>query len=121
MTSLDFSRVCALLIVSIVAVNAATKAEQMVVPLGQSFSFDCKLDESVFFARRLDDWSEVQENDNKFIALNLNFNFLTSKNILRVTANPVQTENHGYYGCRMATWATTAMSRTYQLIVAGES
>ncbi|UJR10020.1 hypothetical protein I4U23_014243 [Adineta vaga] len=107
-----------LLVILIISGTSCTKVEQIIASVGQSFSFDCKLDDSVFYARRLDDWSEIQENDNNYVSLKLNFNYLTKENILRVTSNYVQAENHGYYGCRKATWATAAMNRIYQLILA---
>lgn len=110
-----------LIFLLIISGTSCTKIEQILTSIGQSFSFDCKLDDSIFFAQRLDDWSEIQENDYKYTSLNLNFNYLTKENILRVTSNSAKAENHGYYGCRKATWTTTAMNRIYQLVLAGKS
>ena len=99
----------------------STKVEQIVASAGEAFSFDCQLEESVFFAKQLDNWSEIQENDKIYMSLNLNFNYLTKENILRVTSNSVDPVNLGYYGCRKATWATTDMNRIYKLVIAGNS
>jgi hypothetical protein len=94
--------------------------EQIVLEIGEPFSFDCKQDESVYFGRRLDELSEIQENDDKYSYLNLKFNYLTNENILRITSNSAQSQNVGYYGCRKPTWETTSMNRIYQLSLAGK-
>ena len=86
--------------------------ERMVVPQGQPFSFDCQNDESVYFGKQLDKWSELQEND-----LNLNFRYSTNENVLRVTSEAAQPEQVGYYACRKATWTSTSMNTIYQLIL----
>ncbi|CAF0910413.1 unnamed protein product [Adineta ricciae] len=110
-----------LLVFVVITGTSCTKIEQIVASAGQAFSFDCQFDESVFFAKQLDNWSEIQENDNKYTSLNLNFNYLMEENILRVTSNSVDSVNLGYYGCRRATWATPDMNRIYKLVIAGNS
>ena len=94
--------------------------EQIPVSLKQSISFDCNQDESIYFSRRLGDWSEVQEDNDLNSNLNLKFNFLSKENILRITINSVQPEHVGYYGCRKPTWTTTSMNRIYHLVLAGK-
>ncbi len=96
------------------------RPQQIIVEIGQSFSFDCKQDESIYFGRRLDEWSEIQENDDKYSYLNLKFNYLNQENILRVKSDSAQSQNTGYYGCRHSTWSSTSMNRIYQLILAGK-
>ncbi|CAF0910924.1 unnamed protein product [Adineta ricciae] len=110
-----------LLVFVIITGASCAKIEQIVASAGEAFSFDCQLDESVFFAKQLDNWSEIQENDNKYTSLNLNFNYLTKENVLRVTSNSADSKNLGYYGCRKATWATPNMNRIYKLVIAGNS
>jgi len=94
--------------------------ERAVVPQGQPFSFDCQHDESVYFGRRLNEWTEIQENDENYLYLNLNFNYLTKENILRVTSDSAEPKHAGFYACRKATWTSTAMNSIYQLILAGK-
>ena len=89
--------------------------ERMVVPQGQPFSFDCQDDESVYFGKQLDKWSELQNSD-----LNLNFRYLTKENTLRVTSEAAQANQVGFYACRKATWTSTSMNIIYQLILAGK-
>ena len=47
-----------------------TTIEQFIIPTGESFSFDCQQDESVFFARKLGEWSQIDENEYKYSHLN---------------------------------------------------
>lgn len=89
--------------------------ERMVVPQGQPFSFDCQDDESVYFGKQLDKWSELQNSD-----LNLNFRYLTKENTLRVTSEAAQADQVGFYACRKDTWTSTSMNIIYQLILAGK-
>jgi hypothetical protein len=103
----------------VIARSWCAHSERIVVPIGQSFSFDCKEDESVYFGRQLGEWTEIQENDENYLYLNLKFNYLTKENILRVTSNSIQSQNSGYYGCRKATWTSTSMNRMYHLTLAG--
>ncbi len=91
--------------------------EQIVIIEQQSFSFDCKLDESVYFGLRLGDWSHIKENDERYYTLNLKFNHLTGEKILRVTSDSARSENVGFYGCRKSTHKS--MRRIYHLIMAG--
>jgi hypothetical protein len=88
--------------------------ERIIVPQGQSFSFDCQDDESVYFGRQLNHWSEIHQDD-----YNLNFQYLTNEKILRITSDAAQIEHIGFYACRRATWTSTAMASIYQLILAG--
>ncbi|CAF4274529.1 unnamed protein product, partial [Adineta steineri] len=106
------------LLILIICRVQSEKIEKITKSIGQSFSFDCQQDESVYFTQKLGDWSEIQENDNQYSYLNLNFNYLNQEKILRVSSNSVQLENIGYYGCRKPTWSTASMNRIYQLIVA---
>ncbi|CAF3363942.1 unnamed protein product [Rotaria socialis] len=92
--------------------------EQLLVPIGDSFSFDCRTGDSVYFARKLNDWSEIQEDDEKYSYLNLNFMYLNQENILRLKSNAADSQNIGYYGCRRPTERRLEMSRIYQLILA---
>ncbi len=92
------------------------RTEQIIVEYGQIFSFDCKQDESVYFGRRLDQWSDIQENNNKYSYLNLKFNILNEENILRVRSDSAQSEHIGYYACGKS----TSKNRIYQLILAGK-
>ena len=94
--------------------------ERMVVPQGQSFRFDCQLDESAYFARRLNEWTELEENNENYVYLNLKFTLLTNEKILRITVDSAEAKHVGYYACRKATWTSTAMSSIYQLILAGK-
>ncbi len=118
---MNYSTMLYFLFIIIISGIWCEPTEQIVVSIGQAFSLDCKQDESIYFARRLGEWSEIQENDEKYSYLNLNFNYLSKENILRVTSNSAQLENIGYYGCRKPTWTTTSMNRIYQLILAGKS
>jgi hypothetical protein len=96
------------------------RTEQIVVGIGQPFSFDCNQDDSVFFGQQLDEWSEIQENNDQHAYLNLKFNYLNKDNILRVTSDSAHSQNTGYYGCRKSSWTTTSMNRIYQVILAGK-
>jgi hypothetical protein len=95
--------------------------ERVVIPQGQPFSFDCQLDESVYFGRQVNEWTEIQENNENYLYLNLNFNYLTKENILRVTSESAEAKHAGFYACRKATWTTTTMNSIYQLILAGKT
>ncbi|CAF1049256.1 unnamed protein product [Rotaria sordida] len=92
--------------------------EKTIVPIGESFSFNCHQDESVYFARQLHDWSEIQNNDNRYSYLNLNIININEENVLRITINSANSQNTGYYGCSSSKSRRQSMSRTYQLIVA---
>jgi hypothetical protein len=96
------------------------RTEQIIAEIGQSFSFDCKIDESIYFGRRLDEWSEIEDNNDKYSYLNLKFNYLNEENILRITSDSAQLDHIGYYGCRKPIWTTTSMNRIYHLILAGK-
>jgi len=93
--------------------------ERVVVPQGQPFAFDCQPDESVYFGRRLNEWTEIQENNENYLYLNLNFNYLTKENILRVTSESAESKHAGFYACRKPTWTTASMNSIYELILAG--
>jgi hypothetical protein len=92
------------------------RTEEIIVEIGQPFSFDCKQDDSVYFARRLGEWSQIQEMDNQHPYLQLNFNSLANQNILRASSDSVQSQHTGYYACGQA----KSMNRIYHLIVAGK-
>ncbi len=94
--------------------------ERVVVPQGQPFAFDCQLDESVYFGRRLDHWTEIIENNENYVYLNLNFNYLKKEKILRITSDAAEPKHTGFYACRKATWTSTSMNSIYQLILAGK-
>lgn len=94
--------------------------EQMVVPQGQTFRFDCHSDESAYYAQRLNEWTELEENNENYLYLNLKFTYLTNEKLLRVTVDSAESKHVGYYACRKATWTSTAMSSIYQLILAGK-
>ena len=94
--------------------------ERMIVPQGQPFRFDCQLDESAYFARRLNEWTELEENNENYRDLNLKFTYLTNEKILRVSVESAEAKHVGYYACRKATWTSTAMNSIYQLILAGK-
>jgi len=96
------------------------RTEKIIAEIGQSFSFDCKIDESIYFGRRLDEWSEIEDNNDKYSYLNLKFNYLNEENILRITSDSAQLQHSGYYGCRKPIWTTTSMNRIYHLILAGK-
>ena len=103
----------------IIAGVESQNIERVVVPQGHPFTFDCQLDQSVYFARRLNEWTEIQENNEKYFYLNLNFDYLTKENILRVTSDSAEPKHNGFYGCRKASWTSTSMNTVYQLILAG--
>ncbi|CAF0751094.1 unnamed protein product [Rotaria sp. Silwood1] len=92
--------------------------ERIIVQQGQPFSFDCKHDETVLFGRRLNEWSEIQEDNEYYLYLNLNFHYLTHENILRVTSNSAQSKHAGYYTCQKSTWTSTSKNIIYQIILA---
>ncbi|CAF4646978.1 unnamed protein product [Rotaria sp. Silwood1] len=92
--------------------------KKIIVPKGESFSFDCQQDESVYFGRKLHDWSEIQNNDNRYSSLNLNLNYINEENILRITSNSADSQNIGYYGCGNENSGRKIMNRVYQLILA---
>jgi hypothetical protein len=93
--------------------------DDIVVARGDPFSFDCQQDESIFYARRLDDWSEIQEDNDNYLYLNLKFEYLNQEKRVRVYCTSAQSEHVGYYACRKTTWTSTSMNRVYQLILAG--
>lgn len=93
--------------------------ERILVHRAESFSFDCASDESVYYAQRLGDWSEITEESENYYYLNLKFQYLTAEKLLRVTCASAQWENSGYYGCRKPNWSSTSMNRIFQLIVSG--
>ena len=105
----------------IVAGSWCADIEQMIVPQGHAFSFDCRDDQSIYFARKLNEWSEVQDNGALHRQLNLNLNYLPKKNILRVTSDSAESKHAGFYGCRKATWRSASMDSIYQLILAGKA
>lgn len=96
------------------------EVERIVVPQGQTFQFDCRLDESAYFGRRLNEWTELEENNENSISLNLKFTYLTNEKILRVSVDSAQAKHVGFYACRKATWTSTAMNSIYQIILAGK-
>ncbi|CAF4331040.1 unnamed protein product [Rotaria sp. Silwood2] len=91
--------------------------ERVILQQGQPFSFDCQYNEMVLFGRRLNEWSEIQEDNEYYLYLNLNFNYLTQENILRVTLSSIQSKHAGYYTCQKPTLASTSKNRIYQIIV----
>ena len=103
-----------------VSVSWCEPIEQIVVPLGDSFSFDCQNDESVYFTRQLHDWTEIKNNYDKYLHLNLNFIYLNRQNILRVISDSAYSQNIGYYGCRKPTSKSNSMNRIYQIVVTGK-
>ena len=108
------------LIVNLIVTGVWTQEiERLVIPRGQPFAFDCQSDESVYFGRRLDQWMEIVENNENYIYLDLNFNYLNEEKILRVTAGSAESKHVGFYACRKATWTSTSMNSIYQLILAG--
>lgn len=117
---LSYFRSITVIFVVIISGSWCQTAEKIVVEIGASFSFDCKSDESVYFGRQLNDWSEIQENDNQYSYLNLKFNYLNADNILRVTSDSAQSYHNGYYACRKSTWTTASMNRIYQVTLAGK-
>jgi len=92
------------------------RTEEIIVEIGQPFSFDCKLGDSVYFGRRLGIWSEIQENDDKHPYLKLNFNSLADENILRISSDSAQSQHTAYYACGRS----KSMNRIYHLILAGK-
>jgi len=94
--------------------------ERAVIADGQAFQFDCRLDESIYFARQLNDWKEITENDETYVYLNLKYTHLSNENVLRVTVDSAQSKHVGFYACRKASWTSTAMSSIYQLTLAGK-
>ena len=87
---------------------------KMFVPQGQPFSFDCQDDESVYFGKTVDDWSELQDGD-----MNLKFQYVSKENLLRVRSEAATPDQIGFYGCRKATWSSTTMNVIHQLISSG--
>ncbi|CAF0942876.1 unnamed protein product [Adineta steineri] len=92
--------------------------ERVIVEQGQPFSFDCQLDDLVYFGRKINEWSEIQENNENYLYLNINFNYITKDNILRVKSDSAQSKHIGFYACRKPTWISTSMNSIYQLILA---
>ncbi|CAF0909349.1 unnamed protein product [Rotaria sordida] len=92
--------------------------KRVIVQQGGSFSFDCQHDETVLFGRRLNEWLEIQEDNEYYLYLNLNFNYLPQENILRVTSNSAQSKHNGYYTCQKSTWISTSKNIIYQIILA---
>ena len=94
--------------------------ERMTVARGDSFTFDCQIDQSLYFAERLGDWSEILEHDENFLFFNMKFDYLDKEKLLRVKIDSAQNQHQLYFGCRKANWASTSMSQIYQIIVAGK-
>lgn len=94
--------------------------ERVIIPQGQPFSFDCQYDESVYFARKLNQWSEIEENNEIYLYLNFNFNYLKKENILRITSDSAESKHVGFYACKKATGTRKSMNNIYQLILAGK-
>ena len=109
-----------LIFLLMVSVSWSQRTEQITVKFGQPFSFDCKQDESVYFGRRLGQWSDIRENGDQYAYLNLKFDLSNKEKVLRVTTDSAESQHVGYYGCRKATWSTTSMTHVYQLIIAGK-
>ncbi|CAF2188593.1 unnamed protein product [Rotaria magnacalcarata] len=107
-----------LLFALIISGSWCATIEQIIVPTGESFSFDCRIDDSVYFAHKLNEWSEIQENGEKYSYLNLNFMYLNQENILRLKSNAADSQHIGYYGCRRSTERRHEMNRIYRLILA---
>lgn len=94
--------------------------ERVVIPHGEAFAFDCQQNELVFFGRRLNEWTEIQEDNENYLYLNLKFNHLVKEKILRVSSESAEPKHAGFYACRQSTWASTSMNTIYQLILAGK-
>ncbi|CAF4017688.1 unnamed protein product, partial [Rotaria magnacalcarata] len=101
----------------IISVLWCQDIERIVVEQGRTFSFDCQHDESVFFGKRLNEWSEVEEDNAYYSYLKLNFKYLPNENILRVIANVAETKHVGYYTCRKSSWTSTPKNMIYQIII----
>lgn len=95
--------------------------ERVIVPQGEPFAFDCQQDESPFFGRKLNQWTEIEENNENYLYLNLKFNYLTKDNVLRVSSESAESKHAGFYACRKSTWSSTSMTSIYQLILAGKT
>lgn len=101
--------------------SSCQRTEQIIVEDGQAFSFDCKSDQSIYFARRLGQWSDIRENVEQYSSFNLNFDSLKTENIIRVSSDSAQSQHVGYYACRKPSGTTSSMARVYQLIIPGKS
>lgn len=101
--------------------SSCQRTEQIVVEYGQPFSFDCKSDQSIYFGRRLGQWSDIRENLEQFSSFNLKFDSLKTENIIRVSSDSAQSQHVGYYACRKPSWTTSSMTRVYQLIIPGKN
>jgi hypothetical protein len=109
-----------LLLTLIISGSWCAHTQQIIVSSYQSFSFDCIQDDSVYFGRQLNDWLEIQENDETYLSLNLKFIYLIQENILRISSESAGSEHSGYYGCRKSTRKILPMARIYHLIIAGK-
>ena len=99
----------------------AKHPEQIHVQRDESFTFDCPADQSIFYAQRLGDWSEISDDNEQSQYLNLKLQHLPSEKLIRVTCSSAQPENTGYYGCRKTGWSTKTMDRIFQLVLAGKT
>jgi hypothetical protein len=93
---------------------------RVVIPQGQPFSFDCQSDESVYFGRKLNQWSEIEENNEIYLYLNLNLIYVTKENVLRVSSDSAESKHVGFYACRKPNWKSASMNTVYQFILAGK-
>lgn len=93
--------------------------ERIIVDQGQPFTFDCQYDESVFFSRRLNEWLEIQKDNQYYSYLKLDFNYIIKENILRVTSNAAEAKNVGYYTCGKPEDRTTSKNTIYQIVIRG--
>ena len=109
-----------MILLLLIADSSCQRAEQIIVEDGQPFSFDCKSDQSIYFARRFGQWSDIRENAEQYSSFNLKFDSLTNENIIRVSSDSAQTQHVGYYACRKPSWTTSSMTRVYQLIIPGK-
>jgi hypothetical protein len=114
---LQFAMLFLILIVHLlIGFVKSDQIEQMVVPEGQPFSFDCDQDELVYFARQPPDWSRIQDQE-----FDLHFQYLNKEQLVRVVAKAAQPKHVGFYGCRKATWTSADMSVVYELKLAGNA
>ena len=104
-----------LIFVLLIADCSCERAEQIVVEYDEPFSFDCKLDESIYFGWRIGQWSDIRENADQYASLKLKFESLENENIIRVTVDSVQSQHLGYYACWKSTWFTSSMSRNLSI------
>lgn len=96
--------------------QSSNEVEKMFVPRGQPFSFDCQIDQTVFFGQTIGDWSEIHEG-----SLNLKFEYFNNERLVRIRSEQSEPSQLGFYACRKSSWTNTAMNVIYQLIFAGSS